>query len=100
MKTSSKCHVSPGPGLRRRNFLANSAPNFPHQRRMLSWGNHHAPFGEDELDIPQAEAEEVIQPYCVADDLARKSMAAIEGRLSAHSGSFPWPTSTCQSRLT
>ncbi len=63
-------------------------------------GDQHTTLGEDELDIPQAQAEQVIQPYCVADDLGGKPMPAIEGRLSAHSGSFPWPTSIRQSRLT
>ena len=34
-------------------------------------GDYHTTFGEDELDIPQAEAEQVIQTHCVSDDLAR-----------------------------
>jgi hypothetical protein len=62
--------------------------------------DHHTTVGEDELGIPQAEAERVIQPHCMSDDLARKPMAAILRRLSAHSGSLPRPPSIRQSRLT
>jgi hypothetical protein len=36
MNTSSKCHLSPGPGRRRRRQLAKIWPNFLHQRRMIS----------------------------------------------------------------
>jgi hypothetical protein len=37
MNTSSRCQVSPGCGRRLRSLLANSAPSFRHQCRMLSW---------------------------------------------------------------
>ncbi len=47
-------------------------------------GDHHAAFGQDQLDVAQAEAENVIQPHGMADDLGRKPMAAIEGRLCRH----------------
>lgn len=37
MKTSSRCHVSPGRGWGRRSALAYCCPNFPHQRRTVSY---------------------------------------------------------------
>jgi hypothetical protein len=40
-------------------------------------GDHNTTFGEDELDIPQTQAEQVIQLHLVADDLGRDPMAAI-----------------------
>ena len=36
MKTSSRCHLSPGRGRRRRKRSAKLAPNFLHQRRTVS----------------------------------------------------------------
>jgi hypothetical protein len=40
-------------------------------------GDQHATFGQDQLDIAQAEAEHVIQPNGVADDPGREAMAMI-----------------------
>ncbi len=37
--------------------------------------DHHTTFGEDDVDVPQAQAEKVIQPHCVTDDPARKPTA-------------------------
>ena len=45
-------------------------------------GDQDATLGQDELDVAQTEAEHVIQPTGVADDLTRKAMTAIQGRLS------------------
>jgi hypothetical protein len=49
-------------------------------------GHHDAAFGEDQLDVTQAEAEHVIQPNGVADDLGR--MPRIRGGLVGHAVSF------------
>jgi hypothetical protein len=38
-------------------------------------GGDNASFSQEQFDIPQAEAEHVIQPNGVADDLGRKAMA-------------------------
>jgi hypothetical protein len=38
-------------------------------------GDHDAALGQDQLDVAQAEAEEVVQPYDVVDDLSRKAVA-------------------------
>jgi hypothetical protein len=45
-------------------------------------GDHDAALRQDEFNVAQAEAEQVIQPHGVADDLTRKAMAAMEGWLS------------------
>ena len=37
--------------------------------------DHHAALGQDQLDVAQTEAEHVIQPHGVADDLSWKAMA-------------------------
>ena len=47
-------------------------------------GHHDAAFGEDQFDVPQAEAEDVIQPDGVADDLGRKPMPGIRGGFLCH----------------
>src|SRR5882724_3063907 len=47
-----------------------------------------ATLGQDEFDVPEAEAEQMIQPYGVADDLSLKAMAAIQGCWSGHSSTL------------
>ena len=39
--------------------------------------HHDAALRQDQLDVPQAEAEDVIQPDRVADDVRRKSVPGI-----------------------
>ena len=51
-------------------------------------GDHHAPFSQDQFDVAQAEAEQMIQPYSMADDLAREAVAVIQQWLSGHAGSL------------
>ena len=51
-------------------------------------GNHHAALSQDELNITQAETEEVIQPHGVADDLSREAVAVIQGWLRGHATSL------------
>jgi hypothetical protein len=46
---------------------------------MADLGDHHTTVGGDELNVAKAQAEEVIQPHCVAGDMARKAVAAIKG---------------------
>ena len=40
-------------------------------------GNDNATFGQEQLDIPQAEAEHMVQPDSVADDHRREAMAVV-----------------------
>jgi hypothetical protein len=40
-------------------------------------GHGDAPLGEDQLHIPQAEAEHVIEPHRVADDLSREAVPRV-----------------------
>jgi len=51
-------------------------------------GHQDAPFGQDQLDVTQAETEHVIQPDGMADDLDRKPMSRIRGGLVCHAMSF------------
>src|SRR5205809_1075804 len=44
-------------------------------------GHDHAALGQDQLDVPQTEAEYMIQPDRVADDLGREAMPRIGGGL-------------------
>ena len=39
--------------------------------------DEHASLGQQQLDVPQAQAEHVEEPDGVADDLGRKEMAAM-----------------------
>ena len=51
-------------------------------------GEEHPAFGENKLDLSQAEAEHVIQPDGVADDLGREAMTIMWIRGSLHAASF------------
>ena len=53
-------------------------------------GHHDATFRQDQLDITQAEAEDVIQPDRVADDLGRKPVSWIRGGFRCHSVSLAY----------
>ena len=46
-------------------------------------GHDDATLSQDQFDIPQAEAEHVVQPDSVADDLGGKAMAVVGGRVVA-----------------
>ena len=76
MKTSSRCHLSPGRGRRRRRRSAklarNSCTNVAPSRR-----RRDAAFSQEQLNIPQAEAEHVVRPDGVADDLGGEPVAVV-----------------------
>ena len=40
-----------------------------------------APLGEDQLDVSEAQAEEVLQPDSVADDLGREAVPRVGGEV-------------------
>ena len=46
--------------------------------------NGDAPFGEDQLNIPEAQAEDVVEPDGVADDLGWEAVAWEGGGLGRH----------------
>jgi hypothetical protein len=51
-------------------------------------GDHHPALGLHRLDVAQAEAEDVIQPHDMADDLGPKAMAMIRTGLRRHPVGF------------
>src|SRR3981081_231377 len=51
-------------------------------------GDNNATFSQKQLNIPQAEAEHVIQPDCVADDLGGKAMAVVRVGRGLHAASL------------
>src|SRR5215212_4370852 len=59
-------------------------------------GHGHAPLGEDQLHIPQAEAEHVIEPHRVADDLSREAMPGVGGGIGRHPASLAEPSHSGQ----
>ena len=44
-------------------------------------GHQDPAFGQNQLDITQAQAEHMMQPYCVTDDLRWKPMPGVGGRI-------------------
>jgi hypothetical protein len=48
-----------------------------------------ASFGQQILDIPEAQTVSVVQPHGVADDVSRKAMPQIAGSTSSHPGIVP-----------
>ena len=78
MNTSSRCHLSPGRGRRRRRQPAGQRkPEFlaPAPHRLV--GDDDAALSQKQLNIAQAEAEHMIQPYSMADDDLRGEAMAV-----------------------
>jgi hypothetical protein len=46
--------------------------------------HEHSPLGQDEFDIPQVQAEDMIQPDRVTDHPGREALSAVGGRLGCH----------------
>jgi hypothetical protein len=51
-------------------------------------GNHDATFSQEQLNIPRAEAEHVIQPDSMRGDLGGKAMAVAWVGRGLHAASF------------
>jgi Transposase DDE domain/Cytochrome bd terminal oxidase subunit I len=51
-----------------------------------------APLGQDQLHIPQAEAEQVVEPDGVADDLSWEAVARVGGEVCGHFASLADPS--------
>src|SRR3954470_13124226 len=75
--TSSRCHLSPAAGRRRRIWLANSWPNLSAHCPYALMADDDAARGQHLLDHAQAEREAEIQPDSVADHLRRETVAGI-----------------------
>ena len=59
-------------------------------------GDGDAALRQKQLDVPEAEAEHVIEPHGVADDLSRKPMAVNGVGRTSHAASFARPKLLCQ----
>jgi hypothetical protein len=53
--------------------------------------DHDAPLRQDQLDIAQAQAEDVVEPYGMADHLGREPMAGVGGGVGRHATSLAEP---------
>jgi hypothetical protein len=76
--TSSRCHLSPRTGARRRMRLENSRPNFSAQQRIVFMADDDPARSQYFFDHPRARRKPKIQPNGVAEDLGREAMATIE----------------------
>ena len=59
-------------------------------------GDRDAPLGQEQLDVTQAEAEHVIQPHSMADELGREAMAVARIGWRLHAASLAHPRSDRQ----
>ena len=57
-------------------------------------GDRHASLREEIFDIAEAEAEPMVEPDRVADDVGRESISVIAGRLAPHRLTLPLVAST------
>ena len=62
-------------------------------------GDDNATLSQKQLDIPQAEAEHMVQPDSMADDLGGKAMAVVRVGWWLHAAHCCPSRSGCQSRL-
>src|SRR4051794_24555404 len=100
MNTSSKCQIVTG---------SRSPPPEPAREGLTEFqtpasdalvGDGHASFSQDQFDVPKAEAEHVVQPDRVADDLGREPVPVIGGGLWCHRVSLTQLTFKRQPELT
>jgi hypothetical protein len=63
-------------------------------------GDDDATFRENQFDVTEAEAEYVIQPDGMADDLGWKAVAIVRVGRSFHAITLPHPWADGQTRLT
>jgi hypothetical protein len=69
----------PWPSLAQLARELGSEPQNPTPDALMRDGD--AALGEDQLDVAQAEAEEVVEPYGMPDDLGREAVAGVGGGL-------------------
>jgi hypothetical protein len=48
-------------------------------------------LGQQQLDVPQAQRERLIEPYRMADDFGRKSVAMVRIGIASHRAVLPQP---------
>jgi hypothetical protein len=65
----------------------------PASDRLLE--NHHTAFGQHQLDVPEAQAERVIQPDRMADDFGRKTVTMVRIRDTFHPATMPHANAFC-----
>jgi hypothetical protein len=53
--------------------------------------DNDTPLGQDQLHVAQAQAEKVVQPHGMADDLGRETVAGVGGGLWRHRASLDQP---------
>jgi hypothetical protein len=63
-------------------------------------GDNNATFSQQQFNISKAEAEHVIQPDCVADDLGGKAMTVVRVGRRLHAANLAGLKLDCQTRLT
>src|SRR4051794_6307940 len=54
-------------------------------------GDRDAPLGQEQFHVAQAQAEDMVQPDSMADDLGREAVSGIGGGLGRHPASMPQP---------
>ena len=71
------CHLSPGRGPSTAQARSKALAEFlaPAPNGLI--GDDAATFSQEQLDLPQAEAEHMVQPDSMADDLGGKAVAVV-----------------------
>ena len=80
-----------------RSFGRTSGTSAPAPHRLI--GNDDAPLSQKEFNVPQAEAEHVIQPDGMADDLGGKAVAVVRVWRRLHAASLACLGPICLARL-
>lgn len=88
-RISSKCHLRPGLGRRRRSSLANIYANIAIPVADGFVGDENAPVEHYLFHISTAEGKSEIEPNAMADDFGGETVTAVQVRLSAHGRIIP-----------
>src|SRR3990170_2039519 len=89
-KTSSKCQV-PGPWPSLAQPCGELGPELQDPASDALVRDRDASFGEDQLHVAQTEAEKMIEPHGVADDLGQEATTGTGTEVWRHPASFAQP---------
>ena len=89
----------PRPWSAATNATGKTLAEFPTPAAHRLVGDGNAPLGQEQLNMPQTEAEHVIQPHSMADKLGGKAMAIVRVGRRFHIASLVRPQRDRQTRL-
>ncbi len=84
MNTSSKCHLSPGPGMPASQFVSVSLAELEAPSADRFKGHNYATHPQYLFDVAVAESEAEVEAHAVADDFWWEAVTAVKRSRGSH----------------